>query len=70
MTACIIIVMAIVYFVLRHLTDLQGWNFVAIIAAWRFGKHEAQDIKHHLPLSLLNRAGTRHGKSSAFVCGE
>jgi len=27
--AYIIIVMTIVYFVLRHLTDLQGWNFVA-----------------------------------------
>lgn len=27
--AYIVIVMAIVYFVLRHLTDLQGWNFVA-----------------------------------------
>ena len=27
--AYIIIVMAIVYFVLRHLTDFQGWNFVA-----------------------------------------
>ena len=27
--AYIIIVMAIVYFVLRHLTDLAGWNFVA-----------------------------------------
>jgi hypothetical protein len=28
-TAYIIIVMAIVYFVLRHLTNLQGWDFVA-----------------------------------------
>ena len=27
--AYIIIVMAIVYFILRHLTDLAGWNFVA-----------------------------------------
>ena len=27
--AYIIIVMTIVYFVLRHLTDLQGWDFVA-----------------------------------------
>ena len=27
--AYIIIVMTIVYFVLRHLTELQGWNFVA-----------------------------------------
>jgi hypothetical protein len=27
--AYIIIVMTIVYFVLRHLTDLEGWNFVA-----------------------------------------
>jgi hypothetical protein len=27
--AYIIIVMTIVYFMLRHLTDLQGWNFVA-----------------------------------------
>ena len=32
-TAYIIIVMAIVYFVLRHLTDLQGWDFVADPAA-------------------------------------
>ena len=28
-TAYIIIVMAIVYFVLRHLTNLQGWNLAA-----------------------------------------
>lgn len=28
-TAYTIIVMAIVYFVLRHLTNLQGWDFVA-----------------------------------------
>lgn len=28
-TAYIIIVMAVVYFILRHLTDLQGWDFVA-----------------------------------------